>query len=141
MAVRTGRSAAISLEWAGAFAVRAAISIALCGFASACSTGSNTNAGFDEVSEQDRLTVEVATTRQSNISYQITSVATSENALDLCFEMCNWSSESCYLSNNVCNISKRYPKVKALQARCDVTRERCRVYRTKVPRQCPCDAQ
>ncbi len=141
MAVSTGTSAAISRKWPFAFTGFAAISIGFCAFVTACSTGSTANVGFDEVSEQDRLTVEVATTRQSNISYQITSVATSENALDLCFEMCNWSSESCYLSNNVCNISKRYPKVKALQARCDVTRERCRVYRTKVPRQCPCDAQ
>ena len=120
-----------------------AVAVAALAFAGliACSGNSAATAGLDDVSEQDRLTVEVATTRQANISYQIMSVASSENSLDLCFEMCNWSSESCYLSNNVCNISKRYPKVTALQARCDVTRERCRVYRTKVPRQCPCDSQ
>lgn len=92
-----------------------------------------------EVAEKDRLAIDVATNRQMQIGYQISSVATSENAMDLCFEMCNRSSESCHLSASVCNVAKRYPKVPAIDARCNVTRERCRVHRTQVPRQCPCD--
>lgn len=104
-----------------------------------CSSSSARAEGFEEVGEEDRLTVDVATNRQMQIGYQIQSVSASDNALDLCFEMCNRSSESCHLANSVCNISKRYPKVAALSARCDVTRERCRTHRTKVPRQCPCE--
>ncbi len=106
---------------------------------SGCSSAGARAEGFGEVSEEDRLTVDVATNRQMQIGYQIQSVSTSDNALDLCFEMCNRSSESCHLANSVCNISKRYPAVSALSARCDVTRERCRSHRTKVPRQCPCE--
>ena len=104
-----------------------------------CSSQAAKAEGFDEVTEQDRLTVDVATNRQMQIGYQIQSVAASDNALDLCFEMCNRSSESCHLATSVCNIAKHYPAVSALAARCDVTRERCRVHRTKVPRQCPCE--
>ena len=112
---------------------------ACCAGLFACS-GESTKADLlDDLEDRDRVTVEVATNRQMQIGYQIASVANSENALDLCFEMCNRSSESCHLSADVCNVSKRYPKVMALKARCDVTRERCRVHRTKVPRQCPCD--
>ena len=105
----------------------------------ACSSPTARTEGFDDVGDQDRLTVDVATNRQMQIGYQIQSVAISDNALELCFEMCNRSSESCHLSASVCNIAKRYPAVSALSARCDVTRERCRVHRTKVPRQCPCE--
>jgi len=105
-----------------------------------CSGGvENQSTQLDEMKEEDRLAVEVATSNQMQIGYQIASVASSENALDLCFEMCNRSSESCHLSASVCNVAKQYPNVIALKARCDVTRERCRVHRTKVPRQCPCD--
>ncbi len=104
-----------------------------------CSSPGARAEGFDDVSDEDRLTVDVATNRQMQIGYQIQSVSVSDNALDLCFEMCNRSSESCHLANSVCNIAKRYPKVAALSARCDVTRERCRSHRTKVPRQCPCE--
>jgi hypothetical protein len=113
--------------------------IAACIGASACSSAGARAEGFDDVSEEDRLTVDVATNRQMQIGYQIQSVSSSDNALDLCFEMCNRSSESCHLANSVCNISKRYSSVTALSARCDVTRERCRTHRTKVPRQCPCE--
>lgn len=105
----------------------------------ACSTPSTRAEGFDDIGEQDRMVVDVATNQQMQIGYQIQSVAASDNALDLCFEMCNRSSESCHLSARVCNIAKRYPNVAALSARCDVTRERCRVHRSKVPRQCPCE--
>lgn len=104
----------------------------------ACSGHQEGALAMGKISEQDRLAVDVATNRQMQIGYQISSVASQENALDLCFEMCNRSSESCHLSASVCNVSKRYPKTPALDARCDVTRERCRVHRTQVPRQCPC---
>ena len=104
-----------------------------------CSGDETTSTALNDVDENDRLKVDVATNRQMQIGYQIASVAASENALDLCFEMCNRSSESCFLAADVCNVAKRYPNVVALKARCDVTRERCRVHRTKVPRQCPCD--
>ena len=107
--------------------------------AQSCSSAGARAEGFAEVSEEDRLAVDVATNRQKQIGYQIESVSTSDNALELCFEMCNRSSESCHLANTVCNISKRYVSVTALSARCDVTRERCRSHRTKVPRQCPCE--
>lgn len=104
-----------------------------------CSGGKEGESQMKEVSEKDRLAIDVATNRQMQIGYQIASVAASENALDLCFEMCNRSSESCHLSATVCNVAKRYSKVPAVDARCNVTRERCRVHRTQVPRQCPCE--
>lgn len=107
--------------------------------AAACSSATGKDEGLDDVKDQDRMTVDVATNRQMQIGYQIQSVAASDNALDLCFEMCNRSSESCHLATSVCNVAKGYPGVSALSARCDVTRERCRVHRTKVPRQCPCE--
>ncbi len=107
---------------------------------SGCSGDKDGDVGISAVAEQDRLTVDVATNRQMQIGFQIASVAASDNAVDLCFEMCNRSSESCHLSASVCNVSKRYPAVPALNARCDVTRERCRSHRSQVPRQCPCEA-
>ncbi|MFZ4579932.1 MAG: hypothetical protein ACOYOB_16200 [Myxococcota bacterium] len=94
---------------------------------------------LEGVTDGDRREVDVATNRQIQIGFQIASVAAQENAMDLCFEMCAHSVESCVLASNVCNVAKRYPDTKPLKARCDVTRERCRVHRTKVPRQCPCD--
>jgi hypothetical protein len=104
-----------------------------------CSGNDTPSDQLGAVPDQDRMVVDVATNRQMQIGYQIQSVASSESALDLCFEMCNRSSESCHLSADVCNVAKRYVGVVALKARCDVTRERCRAHRTKVPRQCPCD--
>lgn len=106
----------------------------------ACAGESVNLAGIQEIKEPDRLAVDIATNRQMQIGYQIASVSQQDNPLDLCFEMCGRSSESCKLSANVCNVAKRYPHVMALEARCDVTRERCRVHRTKVPRQCVCES-
>jgi len=107
--------------------------------AAACASDSVGLAQIREIKDADRLEVDIATNRQMQIGYQIASVSQTDNPLDLCFEMCNRSSESCHLSANVCNVAKRYPRVMALEARCDVTRERCRVHRNKVPRQCVCE--
>ena len=119
------------------------IGVALCWsaltWAVACAGDSVGLVQEPSIKEADRLEVDIATNRQMQIGYQIASVSQADNPLDLCFEMCNRSAESCHLSANVCNVAKRYPRVMALEARCDVTRERCRVHRTKVPRQCVCE--
>lgn len=94
---------------------------------------------LSQVEEKDRLQVALAMNRQMQIGFQIQAVATSDNALDSCFEMCNRSNESCRKSQEVCNVAKRYTRVPALSANCNVSRERCRTHRTQVPRQCPCE--
>jgi hypothetical protein len=106
---------------------------------SGCSSPVEGGLAMSQVEEKDRLQVAMAMNRQIQIGFQIQAVATADNALDSCFEMCNRSSESCRKSQEVCNVSKRYPKVPALSANCNVTRERCRNHRTQVPRQCPCE--
>ncbi len=84
--------------------------------------------------------VNIYTTQQMQLGYQIVSTASMDNSLEFCFQMCNQSFESCALAGKVCDISTEYPANGPLAARCEVTRERCRTHRTKVPRQCVCDA-
>lgn len=83
--------------------------------------------------------VNIYTTQQMQLGYQIVSTASTDNSLEFCFQMCNQSVESCALAGKVCDISTEYPSNGPLAARCEVTRERCRTHRTKVPRQCVCD--
>lgn len=90
--------------------------------------------------DQDIATkVNIYTTQQMQLGYQITSTASTDNSLEFCFQMCNQSGQSCELASKVCDISADYPSNGPLAARCEVTRERCRTHRTKVPRQCVCD--
>ncbi|HAN32584.1 MAG TPA: hypothetical protein DCQ06_13390 [Myxococcales bacterium] len=91
------------------------------------------------VEDQDKAAIQVATSRQLQLGYQISSVAAQDDALDFCHEMCTRSAESCGLSDDLCAYSRAYPDVGALVARCRVSRERCKEHRRKVPRQCICD--
>jgi hypothetical protein len=77
--------------------------------------------------------------RLGGLDQDITSTASTDNSLEFCFQMCNQSGQSCELASKVCDISADYPSNGPLAARCEVTRERCRTHRTKVPRQCVCD--
>lgn len=83
--------------------------------------------------------VNIYTTQQMQLGYQIASTASTDNSLEFCFQMCSQSAQSCELASKVCDISADYPGNGPLAARCEVTRERCRTHRTKVPRQCVCD--
>lgn len=132
---RTTQGALRLLGRAAVIALHACLIAALAG----CSGDDVRSEGLEDIPEGERLAVDTATSRQMQIGYQIASVAQSEHALDLCFEMCNYSHQSCHLSTSVCTVAKKYPKAMGLSARCDVARERCRIHRTKVPRQCPCE--
>lgn len=83
--------------------------------------------------------VNIYTTQQMQLGYQIASTASTDNCLEFCFQMCGQSAQSCELASKVCDISSDFPANGPLAARCEVTRERCRTHRTKVPRQCVCD--
>jgi hypothetical protein len=104
---------------------------------SGCS-GDQQTGDLHGLSERDRVAVEVATTEQINLGRQIESASQLDNAYEVCFEMCKRSKDSCMLSNKVCGISTKYPPATELAARCDVTRERCRIHRTMIPRICTC---
>ena len=106
---------------------------------SACSSQPEVIDRLGDLPEQEQVRIDEYTSRQMQLGYQIASTASQDDALLLCYEMCNRSAESCILSNKVCDAAAEHPQNGPLGARCDVTRERCRVHRTKVPRQCPCD--
>ena len=92
-----------------------------------------------DVTDEDRLSVQVASSRQLQIGYQILAVASQDDALDFCHEMCNRGAESCSLSSRLCHFSVQYPHIVALTAKCSVGRERCRQHGAKIPRQCACE--
>lgn len=104
-----------------------------------CSGGETRMHHLLGVEDKDKTAIEVATTRQLQLGYQISSVAAQDDALDFCHEMCTRSAESCGLSDDLCAYSRAYPDVGALVARCRVSRERCKEHRRRVPRQCICD--
>ncbi|MBM4342024.1 MAG: hypothetical protein FJ100_01405 [Deltaproteobacteria bacterium] len=105
----------------------------------ACSGSPEIVDRLGDLPEEEQVRIDEYTSRQMQLGYQIASTASQDDALLLCYEMCNRSAESCILSNKVCDAAAARPGNGPLGARCDVTRERCRVHRTKVPRQCPCD--
>ena len=107
--------------------------------ASGCSGNSDVVDRLGDLAQEDQSLVNEYTVQQRNLGYQIQSTAAQDDALELCYEMCNRSAQSCILSSKVCDLSATHPKNEPLGARCDVTRERCRDHRKKVPRQCPCD--
>ncbi len=118
----------------------AVLAWAWCAWAvSACSGGPEIVDRLGDLPEDEQIRIDEYTSRQMQLGYQIASTASQDDALLLCYEMCNRSAESCILSNKVCDAAAARPANGPLGARCDVTRERCRVHRTKVPRQCPCD--
>lgn len=118
--------------------VCAAATLLLTVGATGCSGTDDEDLLFKDLSDRDRLAVEVATSEQINLGRQIESVSQSDNAYELCFEICRRAKDSCSLSTKVCDIGVKYPKSIEVGARCDVTRERCRAHRAKVPRICTC---
>ncbi|MCO4760256.1 MAG: hypothetical protein KC502_02055 [Myxococcales bacterium] len=104
----------------------------------ACSAPDQRIDGLMGVDEKDRVAIQVATSRQLQLGYQISSVASKDDALDFCHEMCGRSVESCHLSEDLCAYGRAYPEVAALIGQCRVGRERCRDHRRRVPRQCVC---
>lgn len=114
----------------------AVLSLAAAGL-TACS-GDDERPLLSDLNERDRLAVEVATSEQVNLGRQIDSVSQFDNAYELCFEICRRSKDSCQLSRKICDIGVKYPKSAEVAGRCDVSRERCRTHRTKVPRVCTC---
>lgn len=130
-ALRATASAAVSLL--------AVASLPLLGLAGCSGDGQMVDRlGGLDTETADR--VNIYTTQQMQLGYQIVSTASMDNGLEFCFQMCNQSFESCALAGKVCDISTEYPSNGPLAARCEVTRERCRTHRTKVPRQCVCDS-
>ncbi len=107
----------------------------------ACSGGDAQSDELPDLSDDDRTAVQVATSRQLQIGYQILAVASQDDALDFCHEMCNRAIESCALSMRLCDFSKQYPETVSLSARCRVSRERCRQHQSRIPRQCACDVR
>jgi hypothetical protein len=103
-----------------------------------CGGGDTRANELPDLSAQDRTAVQVATSRQLQIGYQILAVASQDDALDFCHEMCNRAHESCALSHNLCDFSKQYPETISLSARCRVSRERCRQHLSRIPRHCAC---
>ena len=57
--------------------------------AAGCASPVEGGLAMSQVEEKDRLQVAMAMNRQLQIGFQIQAVATSDNALDSCFEMCN----------------------------------------------------
>ncbi len=106
-----------------------------------CGGGDTRRDELPDLSYKDRTAVQVATSRQLQIGYQILAVASQDDALDFCHEMCNRAIESCDLSINLCDFSKEYPETISLSARCRVSRERCRQHISRIPRQCACQGR
>lgn len=115
------------------------VAIALAGLSAAGCSGSDRVDGMGGLNEADTQKVLAYMSDQLQIAHQIAAMASQDNALDMCFEMCHRAAQSCVLSGKVCDIAADHPGNQPLAGRCDVTRERCRSYRTKVPRQCTCD--
>lgn len=128
----------------GAWLRRCAGSVAPLGLGLLLAAGATACSGDDEgvlladLNERDRLAVEVATSEQVNLGRQIESVSQFENAYELCFEICRRAKDSCLLSRKICDVGVKYPRSAEVAGRCDVSRERCRTHRTKVPRVCTC---
>lgn len=142
---RAAASVAVpSLAWAVRSLAWATGSLAVGALALASLSGCSGDAQMvDRLGGLDSETAErvnIFTTQQMQLGYQIVSTASMDNGLEFCFQMCNQSFESCALAGKVCDISTEHPSNGPLAARCEVTRERCRTHRTKVPRQCVCDA-
>ena len=112
-----------------------AVSLAVC---AACGGGETVTTDLDDLAERDRTSVQVATSRQLQIGYQILAVGAQDDALDFCHEMCGRAAESCSLSMEICDFSKQYEETVSLTARCRVSRERCRQHTRGIPRQCAC---
>ncbi len=104
-----------------------------------CSAQESRIDGLMGVDAKDRTAIQIATSRQMQLGYQISSVASKDDALQFCHEMCARSVESCTLSEDLCAYARAYPEVVSLLARCRVGRERCRDHRRRVPRQCVCN--
>lgn len=103
-----------------------------------CGGGVTQADDLNGLDDQDRTSVQVATSRQLQIGYQILAVGAQEDALDFCHEMCGRAVESCSLSMQICDFSKQYEAAVSLTARCRVSRERCRQHTRGIPRQCAC---
>ena len=108
------------------------------GVVGGCSAPDTRIDGLLGLDEKDRSAIQIATSRQLQLGYQISSVASKDDALDFCHEMCSRSVESCNLSEDLCAYSRAYPEVASLIGRCRVARERCRDHRRRLPRQCVC---
>jgi hypothetical protein len=116
-----------------------AAALAVIGWLAMACSGPDVVDRLGGLSEKEATLVNELTSRQMQIGYQIASTSSRDNALELCFEMCGRSFESCQLSTQVCAVAANHDRNAPLAARCDVTRERCRTHRTKIPRQCSCD--
>ena len=117
---------------------RALIAICFAISAASCGGGDAKGDRLPDLSDDDRVAVQVATSRQLQIGYQILAVGSQDDALDFCHEMCNRAAESCALSMQICDFSKQYEETVSLTARCRVSRERCRQHMRGIPRQCAC---
>ncbi len=128
-----GRLRAISRSFA---LIGAAVMVA---WTTASCSGTDRVDGMGGLNEAETDKVLAYMSDQLQIAHQIAAMASQDNALDMCFEMCHRAAQSCVLSGKVCSIAASHTDNQPLAGRCDVTRERCRSYRTKVPRQCTCD--
>lgn len=124
-----------SMRTAAFIIVGTALALVLTG----CGGSGSATEDMPNVPDKDRTAVQVASSRQLQIGYQLLAVASQDDALDFCHEMCSRSGESCALSVSLCNYSTTYPEVVALNAKCRVSRERCRQHRARIPRQCACE--
>jgi hypothetical protein len=106
--------------------------------AGGCGGPDRSQSVFPSLDEKSRMSVLEAQDRQRAMGVQIESIRTRDNALDLCFEMCHRGQESCDLSQELCQYSKKFPRAVALVATCRYSREQCRRHRKNVPRQCNC---
>jgi len=97
----------------------------------ACSGGPEVVDRLGDLPDDVQTRVNEYTVLQMNLGYQIASTAAQDDALELCYEMCNRSAQSCILSGKVCDVAAANPRNEPLGARCDVTRERCRARRCR----------
>ena len=104
----------------------------------ACGGSQSQTSVYPGLDEESRMSVLNAQGRQKAMGDQIESIKQKDNALDLCFEMCNRGKESCVLSDEMCQYSRKFPNEIALVATCSYSRELCRRHKQRVPRQCNC---
>jgi hypothetical protein len=105
----------------------------------ACSPDYVRPLNYDKVAPADRTRLEDAFNKQIQLGYQIRASAASDNIEEQCHEMCLRSRESCDLTMVVCDMTKKYPGFGDFVAKCEVSRERCRLHVGAVPRECACE--
>jgi len=124
----------------GSVLVASSIALALSVAVAACSQRIDIQPlGYKDVSAADRVVLDDASNKQIQLGFQIKAAASSEDMAEQCHEMCNRSEESCRQSMIICDVSRKYPAVQDFVARCEVSRERCRVHKGHVPRECGCE--